>query len=76
MGGISGGPVHSRQGRPARRPALHGALGTFAALCRKHFHDLELTRSLFELDRDRITCSGGVAGDRHDGRAHHARSWL
>ena len=26
------------------------------------FPDIELTRSLFEIDGDRITCSGGVAG--------------
>jgi transcriptional regulator GlxA family with amidase domain len=61
VGGVSGGPfILARAGLLHRRrctvhwehiPALQEA-----------FPDIALTRSLFELDGDRITCSGGVAG--------------
>ena len=61
IGGISGGPfMLAKAGLLKGRrctvhwehmPALHEA-----------FPDIELTQSLFEIDRDRITCSGGVAG--------------
>lgn len=61
IGGVSGGPfILAKAGLLRRRrctvhwehmPALHEA-----------FPDIALTRSLFELDGDRITCSGGVAG--------------
>jgi len=61
MGGVSGGPfILAKAGLLSGRrctvhwehlPALHEA-----------FPDVDLTRSLFELDGDRITCSGGVAG--------------
>jgi len=61
IGGVSAGPfILARAGLLARRrctvhwehvPAFEEA-----------FPEVELTRSLFELDGDRITCSGGVAG--------------
>lgn len=60
IGGISGGPfILARAGLLTRRrctvhwehmPAFQEA-----------FPDVLLTRSLFEIDRDRITCAGGVA---------------
>jgi transcriptional regulator GlxA family with amidase domain len=61
IGGISGGPfILARAGLLDRRrctvhwehlPALQEAFPT-----------LNFTRTLFELDNDRVTCSGGVAG--------------
>jgi transcriptional regulator GlxA family with amidase domain len=61
IGGISGGPfILARAGLLTRRrctvhwehvPSMH-----------EEFPETDLTHSLFEFDRDRITCSGGVAG--------------
>lgn len=61
IGGISGGPfILAKAGLLQRRrctvhwehvPALEEA-----------FPEVKLTRSLFEIDGDRITCSGGVSG--------------
>jgi len=61
MGAISGGPfILARAGLlQDRRCTVHWEhLPAF----QESFPKIELTRSLFELDRDRITCSGGVAG--------------
>jgi len=60
LGGISGGPfVLARAGLlQDRRCTVHWEhLPAF----QESFPEIELTRSLFELDRDRVTCSGGVA---------------
>jgi transcriptional regulator GlxA family with amidase domain len=61
MGGISGGPVIlAKAGLLAgRRCTVHWE---HLPALQEAFPDLELTRSLFEFDHDRITCSGGVAG--------------
>lgn len=61
IGGISGGPfIIARSGLLAgRRCTLHWE--HFPAF-EEAFPDVALTRSLFEIDRDRITCSGGIAG--------------
>jgi transcriptional regulator GlxA family with amidase domain len=61
IGGVSAGPfIVARAGLLAgRRCTVHWEhLPAF----QEAFPDVELTRSLFEIDRDRITCSGGVAG--------------
>ncbi len=61
LGGISGGPfILARAGLLAgRRCTVHWEhLPAF----QESFPDINLSRSLFELDDDRITCSGGVAG--------------
>lgn len=61
MGGISGGPVIlAKAGLLAgRRCTVHWE---HLPALQEAFPDLELTRSLFEFDHDRVTCSGGVAG--------------
>jgi transcriptional regulator GlxA family with amidase domain len=61
IGGISGGAFVLAKARllRGRRCTVHWE---HVAAFREAFPDVELTRSLFELDRDRITCSGGVAG--------------
>jgi transcriptional regulator GlxA family with amidase domain len=60
MGGISGGPfVLARAGLLAgRRCTLHWE---HMPAFEQAFPEAELTRSLFELDGDRITCAGGIA---------------
>ncbi len=60
MGGVSGGPwILARAGLlRAYRLTLHWE---HAAPFAEEFPDLDLRRSLFELDRDRFTCSGGTA---------------
>jgi transcriptional regulator GlxA family with amidase domain len=60
IGGISGGPfVLARAGLLAgRRCTVHWE---HVPALRESFPDVETTGSLFELDRDRFTCSGGVA---------------
>ena len=60
LGGISGGPfIVARAGLLAgRRCTLHWE---HAPSFEEEFPDVELTRSLFEIDGDRITCSGGIA---------------
>jgi len=60
MGGISGGPfVLARAGLlKGRRCTVHWA---HAAAMHEEFPDIRLAHSLFELDGDRFTCSGGVA---------------
>ncbi len=60
IGGISGGPfVLARAGLLAgRRCTLHWE---HMPAFQEAFPDVTLTRSLFELDGDRITCAGGVA---------------
>lgn len=60
IGGVSGGPfILARAGLlDGRRCTLHwGHMPAFE----EAFPDIELTRSLFEFDDRRITCSGGVA---------------
>lgn len=61
MGGVSGGPyILARAGLLyGRRCTIHWE---HAPAFQEAFPELELTRSLFELDGDRMTCSGGVAG--------------
>ena len=60
MGGVSGGPwVLARAGLlRGYRITLHWE---HAAPFAEEFPALDLRRSLFELDRDRLTCSGGTA---------------
>ena len=60
MGGVSGGPwVLARAGLLAgHRLTLHWE---HAAAFAEEFPGLDLRRSLFEIDRDRLTCSGGTA---------------
>ena len=61
IGGISGGPVIIAKAGllDGRRCTLHWEhLPAF----HETFPEIELTRSLFELDGDRVTCSGGIAG--------------
>lgn len=60
MGGVSGGPwVLARAGLlQGYRLTLHWE---HAAPFAEEFPGLDLRRSLFELDRDRFTCSGGTA---------------
>ena len=61
VGGVSGGPVIL-----AKAGLLNGRRCTVhwehAPALQEAFPVIVLTRSLFEIDRDRITCSGGVAG--------------
>lgn len=61
IGGISGGPIIiARAGLlEGRRCTLHWE---HVPAFQETFPDIELTRSLFELDGDRVTCSGGIAG--------------
>jgi transcriptional regulator GlxA family with amidase domain len=60
IGGISGGPfILAKAGLLAgRRSTVHWE---HMAALQEAFPEIELTRSLFEFDGDRITCSGGVA---------------
>ncbi len=61
IGGLSAGPfIVARAGLLAgRRCTVHWE---HIPAFQEAFPDVVLTRSLFELDGDRITCSGGVAG--------------
>lgn len=61
IGGISGGPfILANAGLLAgRRCTVHWE---HMPALQEAFPDIQLTRSLFEFDGDRITCSGGVAG--------------
>lgn len=61
IGGISGGPfILAKAGLLTdRRCTVHWE---HLPALQEAFPELELTRSLFEFDRDRVTCSGGVAG--------------
>jgi transcriptional regulator GlxA family with amidase domain len=61
IGGISGGPfILAKAGLlNGRRSTVHWE--HWPAL-QEAFPSVRLTRALFELDGDRITCSGGVAG--------------
>jgi transcriptional regulator GlxA family with amidase domain len=61
VGGVSGGPfILAHAGLlDGRRCTLHWE---HAPAFQEAFPDVELTRSLFEIDNDRITCSGGIAG--------------
>ncbi|MDE2575984.1 MAG: GlxA family transcriptional regulator [Rhodospirillales bacterium] len=60
LGGVSGGPYIL-----ARAGLLHGYRFTLhwehAESFGEDFPELDLRRSLFEIDRDRLTCSGGTA---------------
>lgn len=60
IGGISGGPFII-----ARAGLLSGYHCTIhwehIPAFLEEFPDLDLTRALFEIDRDRLTCSGGIA---------------
>lgn len=60
IGGISGGAyILARAGLlTGYRCTLHWE---HAESFREEFPDLDLRRSLFEIDRDRLTCSGGTA---------------
>lgn len=60
IGGISNGPLVL-----ARAGLLHGYRSTIHwesldAYC-EEFPELDVTNTLFEIDRDRFTCSGGIA---------------
>jgi transcriptional regulator GlxA family with amidase domain len=61
IGGISGGPfILAKAGLLAgRRCTVHWE---HVPALQEAYPDIEITRSLFEIDNDRITCSGGVAG--------------
>ena len=61
IGGVSGGPfIVAKAGLlVGRRCTVHW---DHMPAFQEAFPDVKLTRSLFELDGDRITCSGGVAG--------------
>jgi transcriptional regulator GlxA family with amidase domain len=61
IGGVSGGPfVMARAGLLTRRRCtVHW---DYMPAFQESFPEAELTRSLFVIDGDRITCSGGVAG--------------
>jgi transcriptional regulator GlxA family with amidase domain len=61
IGGVSGGPfIVAKAGLlTGRRCTVHW---DHMPAFQEAFPDLKLTRSLFELDGDRITCAGGVAG--------------
>jgi transcriptional regulator GlxA family with amidase domain len=61
IGGVSGGPVILAKAGllDGRRCTVHWE---HAPALQEAFPKIALTRSLFEIDRDRITCSGGVAG--------------
>ncbi len=61
IGGVSGGPfIVAKAGLLAgRRCTVHW---DHMPAFQEAFPNVKLTRSLFELDGDRITCSGGVAG--------------
>ena len=61
LGGISGGPFILAKARllSGRRCTVHWE---HLPALQEAFPDVQLTRSLFEFDGDRITCSGGVAG--------------
>jgi transcriptional regulator GlxA family with amidase domain len=61
IGGVSGGPyILAKAGLLAgRRCTVHWE---HMPAFQEAFPDVKLTSSLFELDGDRITCSGGVAG--------------
>ena len=60
IGGVSGGPfILARAGLlEKRRFTVHWE---HLPALREEFPHLHVTQSLFELDRDRFTCSGGVA---------------
>lgn len=60
LGGISGGPyILAKAGLlQGRRCTIHWE---HAPALREAFPDIKVSRSLFELDGDRITCSGGIA---------------
>lgn len=61
IGGISGGPVVLAKAGllSGRRCTVHWEhMPGF----KESFPEVKLTRSLFEIDADRITCAGGVAG--------------
>lgn len=61
VGGISGGPfILARAGLlDGRSCTIHWEHGP---AFEETFPDIKLTRSLFELDDKRVTCSGGIAG--------------
>jgi transcriptional regulator GlxA family with amidase domain len=61
IGGVSGGPfILAKAGLlSGRRCTVHWE---HVPALQEAFPDVELTRSLFEIDGDRISCSGGVAG--------------
>jgi transcriptional regulator GlxA family with amidase domain len=61
IGGVSGGPfILAKAGLlDGRRCTVHWE---HVPALQEAFPNIELTRSLFEIDGDRITCSGGVAG--------------
>lgn len=61
MGGISGGPVILAKAGllDRRRCTVHWE---HVAALQEAFPNIRFTRSLYELDDDRFTCSGGVAG--------------
>jgi len=60
LGGISGGPyILAKAGLLAgRRCTLHWE---HIPSLRENFPDVDVTRSLFEIESDRVTCSGGIA---------------
>ena len=61
--------VLARAGPPRRAPG-NDPLGELLEPARPSFPELEISRELFEVDRNRITCAGRHGGDRHDDLAH------
>jgi transcriptional regulator GlxA family with amidase domain len=60
LGGVAGGPeILARVGLLANHRCT--AHWEYIPAMRERFPDLMLTRSLYEIDRDRCTCSGGTA---------------
>ncbi|HEY6484528.1 MAG TPA: GlxA family transcriptional regulator [Steroidobacteraceae bacterium] len=61
IGGVSGGPfIMARAGLlSGRRCTVHWE---HLPALQEQYPQLRLTRTLFEVDGDRITCSGGIAG--------------
>lgn len=61
LGGVSGGPVILAKAGllSGRRCTVHWE---HLPALQEAFPEMGLTRSLFEFDGDRVTCSGGVAG--------------
>ena len=61
IGGISGGPYLLARAGLLRGCRFHLCTGNTRRPSPRRFPELDLRRSLFEIDRDRPTCSGGTA---------------
>ena len=60
VGSLSTGTYLLARAGPARRLSLHHPLGEPPAF-QEDFPDLDCTNKIYEIDRDRLTCSGGTA---------------